>query len=43
MQQKNRELKEEMAEKDGQIKVLTTNLSNSEKQQTHLNEEVKMV
>ena len=35
-----RELKDEMVDKDGQIKVISMNLNNCEKQRAHLNSEV---
>ncbi|CAF0853486.1 unnamed protein product [Brachionus calyciflorus] len=41
LQQKLRESKEEIIEKDGQIKILNVNLANNEKQRKHLNEEIK--
>ena len=42
-QQKLRESKEETAEKEGHIKVLTMNLNSSEKQRLHFADEVKIL
>jgi hypothetical protein len=40
LQTKLRDIKEECAEKDGQMKVLTMNLQSFEKQRNHLADEV---
>lgn len=40
LQQTFRILKEEIAEKEGQIKLITINFNTSEKQKIHLKEEV---
>jgi hypothetical protein len=40
LEKKLREAKEEVADRDGQIKVVNMNLNNSEKQRAHLNSEV---